>query len=74
MDMATFAEVSDLRDWSEDTLGEFLKRFEMLDGEEDELIMAQLLAEAACVRMHGLAVIAKLEEILVIKKKDEFEP
>ncbi len=72
--MATFAEVSDLRDWCEDALGEFLKRIDMLDGEENQIVMAQLVQEAEGVRTHGLAVISKLEELLVIKKKEGFEP
>ncbi len=72
--MATFAEVSDLRDWCEDALGEFLKRIEVLNGAEDQVVLAQLLQDAEGVRTHGLGVIAKLEELLVLKKKEGFEP
>jgi hypothetical protein len=72
--MATFAEVSDLRDWCEDTLGEFLKRMELLDGDEPKSIMDELDKAVTCVNRHGVEVITCLEQLLVLKKKDEFTP
>ncbi len=74
--MATFQEIEDMRDWSEDTLGEFLKRIDLLNGDNGSPpeVLAQIMLHAEAIRKSGLNLIKELERLLVQIKRDEFEP
>jgi hypothetical protein len=67
----TFAEVQDLRDWVEDSLGEFLTRMAQLEVTENPVVIARIRIASSSLETAGLDILKGLEQLLVDKKKDE---
>lgn len=69
--MATFAEIEDLRDWMIDNCGEFLARFDVLNSEEPEVVIAHIKKSAENMHTCGLETTKWLNELLIQKKRVE---
>lgn len=67
--MATYNEIEDLRDWFIDLCGEFLGKVDVLNGEEDQVLLATIRDTAEGMHQCGIKLIAGLDALLVAKKR-----